>query len=290
MIIYRLLLFLASIIWGTSFIVIKETLHYIAAPELILTRFIIATSILLILSYKHISRINHVFTKDSIILGVILSIAYIASTVGVGMTSASNATFLASLTIIFVPLLERLWFRHKLHKNTIAASIIVLVGVLLLTETVTLQINLGDILLILTALVMSFQFSITENVSKHMEIRPLLLGEFIIVTLVSGLFSLMDGAINLPSSPQALLPLLYLGIFPTLVTYMIITSAEKYIEDTEVAIILSFQGIFALVATVLLGLEVPSTMKLTGVLIMSIGFIVAEYHKRPRPASKVRQH
>ena len=99
----------ASAIWGTTFFIVKDTINYIDPVTLCAYRFFLAALILLpiILKTKKLPFSN---LKEGLILGVFLWFIYVAQTIGLVYTSASNAAFITGLFVVFIPIFSLIIF------------------------------------------------------------------------------------------------------------------------------------------------------------------------------------
>jgi drug/metabolite transporter (DMT)-like permease len=119
--------------------------------NLIALRFGIAFIIAGVVFYKRFIHIDFHTIKYGFLLGTILFTLVSAVTIGVKFTSISNAGFLFALSVVFVPLLLVIFFRKKTEKKVVFGVVISIRGIALLTLNNKLEINLGDLLVILGA-------------------------------------------------------------------------------------------------------------------------------------------
>jgi len=274
------LLFLVSFIWSTTFIIIKEVLVELSPANYLFSRFSLACIILFLIYWKDIKHFWQLFSRKGLILGAILSICYFAGAYGVEYTTASNATFIGSMFIIFVPLLEWLILKKKISRRVLMATIIAAIGILFLTGAVTLSFQLGDGLVLISALAMAFHILLTERFAKDIPTKTLMVSQMFVVTIIAGIVALFQGGIALPSTMETFYPILYLALFATVFAFEVITYAEKHVESTDTCLILSFQGIFAFVLAVMLHLEIPTPYKIIGVVLLTFANILAESKKK----------
>src|SRR5690348_16387619 len=96
------LLYVAAI-WGSTFIVVKDSLRNIDPIVMVGYRFLLAALFLLI--FLIIKK--KVFWKNlipGIVLGILLWLIYIPQTVGLLYTTAANSVFITGLFVAFVPI------------------------------------------------------------------------------------------------------------------------------------------------------------------------------------------
>lgn len=273
---WLLALLVVSLIWGTSFLVIKHILEDITPFSYLSLRFGIAFFIMLCLHWRKIEHPKMLFSWEGIISGLLLSGVYILSSIGVEYTSASNATFITNLFMIFTPLFEVIWFKHRLDKKYMYACILGVLGFLFISGLSDFTFNIGDGLILIAAAFLAIHLLCTEQFTKKQSADKLVLSEAGVVFVISSLFGMFTGTLTLPSSLDLYLPIIYLAVFSTIIAFEVIAKAEKYIESTQTAIIISLQGVWALLFALSLHLEELTTHKMIGVIIMTAAIVIAE--------------
>ncbi|GAE34008.1 permease of the drug/metabolite transporter [Halalkalibacter akibai JCM 9157] len=201
-------------------------------------------------------------------------------TFGVKSTSASNAGFLVSLAVIFVPILSAVFLKEKLNTRVLFGICLAFLGIGLLTVNTQLQINTGDALCILGALFYAIYILVTGTLTKHVD--SLSLG--IVQLGFAGFFGLVSSIVStetttLPNSEASWIAILSLGIFCSAIGFTVQTISQKYTTPTNTGLIFSLEPVVAVVfAFVLLGETMTAqgylgaTILLAGVLVSKIDF------------------
>ena len=118
----ELLMVSVSFVWGSSYLLMKIGLGSIAPFNLIALRFGIAflfMTLIFLPKYRLAKRSDMV---KGILMGILLFLTFSGMVYGVNRTTASAAGFLASTTVIFIPILESL-IRKKLPHRLVLFSI-----------------------------------------------------------------------------------------------------------------------------------------------------------------------
>ena len=100
---YNIYMFIATIFFGMTYVLTKICLNYSTEFHIISFRFSIAFIISLIFLHKKIFPIKRREFFYSLLLGGLLFLIFITMTIGVKYTTATNASFLVSLSVIFIP-------------------------------------------------------------------------------------------------------------------------------------------------------------------------------------------
>ena len=242
---YNIYMVIATIFFGMTYVLTKICLNYSTELHIISFRFLIAFVISLIFLQKKIFPIKIKEILYSLILSVLLFMVFITMTIGVKYTTATNASFLISLSIIFIPFFSWIFNKEKPKKSIFIVLIIALIGIMLLTLDKNLEFHIGDILCLICSLVFSFHVLITERFVKNN--NPITLGvlQFGGVALLSFLVQYPIEKFTLPKNEKFWISLMILSVFCTALAYIIQTVSQKKLSSTLIGLILSLEPIFS---------------------------------------------
>ena len=242
---YNIYMFIATIFFGMTYVLTKICLNYSTEFHIISFRFLIAFIVSLIFLYKNIFPIKIKEFIYSLILSIILFLVFITMTIGVKYTTATNASFLISLSVIFIPFFSWIFNKEKPKKNIFIVLIIALIGIMLLTLDKNLELHIGDILCLICSLLFSFHIIITERFVRNN--NPITLGvlQFGGVAILSFLVQYPIEKFSLPKNENFWISLLILSVFCTALAYIIQTVSQKKLSSTLIGLILSLEPIFS---------------------------------------------
>ena len=242
---YNIYMFIATIFFGMTYVLTKICLNYSTEFHIISLRFLIAFIVSLIFLQKKIFPIKIKEFIYSLILSIILFLVFITMTIGVKYTTATNASFLISLSVIFIPFFSWIFNKEKPKKNIFVVLIIALIGIMLLTLDKNLELHIGDILCLICSLLFSFHIIITERFVRNN--NPVTLGvlQFGGVAILSFLVQYPIEKFSLPKNENFWISLLILSVFCTALAYIIQTVSQKKLSSTLVGFILSLEPIFS---------------------------------------------
>jgi len=279
-------LFYAAAIWGSTFYIVKAALDEIDPVILVGYRFLLAGLILLIfLKLKRRPVLSGL--RQSSLLAIFLFLLYIPQTIGLRYTTASNSGFITGLFVAFVPIFLLTIFKTRPSRTDVIASIVSLGGLWILTGGMH-DINLGDILTLITAMTYALHLLYSDKYMK-IGIDPYIIScqQFIIV----GLLSLLTGLLfNLPfgvESSAALRTVIFLALFPTLSAFVIQMVAQKIITPVRVSLIFALEPVFAALFAWTLGGEEIVAYRAAGGLLIFIALVISALPpaRRARDAS-----
>lgn len=242
---YNICMFIATIFFGMTYVLTKICLNYSTELHIISFRFLIAFVISLIFLQRKIFPLKIKEILYSLILSVLLFMVFITMTIGVKYTTATNASFLISLSVIFIPFFSWIFNKEKPKKSIFIVLIIALIGIMLLTLDKNLEFHIGDILCLICSLLFSFHVLITERFVKNN--NPITLGvlQFGGVALLSFLVQYPIEKFTLPKNEKFWISLMTLSVFCTALAYIIQTVSQKKLSSTLIGLILSLEPIFS---------------------------------------------
>lgn len=242
---YNIYMFIATIFFGMTYVLTKICLNYSTEFHIISFRFLIAFIVSLIFLQKKIFPVKRTEFLYSLLLGALLFLVFIAMTVGVKYTTATNASFLISLSVIFIPFFSWIFNKEKPKKRIFVVLIIAFIGIMLLTLDQNLEFHIGDILCLICATLFTFYIIMTERIVKNNNPTALGVLQFGWVSLFSFLIQYPIENFVIPKNKIFWLSMLILGVFCTAFGYIAQTIAQKKLPSTMVGFILSLEPVFA---------------------------------------------
>lgn len=269
-----LVLFAVAVVWGTSYGVTKSALAFYPVLGFLAIRFV-ATFLILLPVWKNIgaSQIRDT-VQVGFPLGLVLLSIFACETFGVGLTSASNAAFLISMCVVFTPFVEWIVLRVRPSSASFLATVVSVLGVLLLTSGIKLSFNLGDALLLLAALLRACLVTLTKKRTSGKQINSLALTA--VQSGVVGIGCLFLSYLT-SSGPMPPLPTqnafwfatIYLVFFCTIFAFFAQNYAVRQTSPTRVHLLMGVEPVFgALFATFWLGEQLTPLAWLGGVMII----------------------
>src|SRR5262249_4982550 len=98
--------------WGTTFLVVNRVLVTTSPGVFLILRFIIATCIGGAVWLARRDRVTPGLWRDGLRLGVAMFAGFAFQSEALGLTTPARSAFLTGMSVLFVPLLERLVYRR----------------------------------------------------------------------------------------------------------------------------------------------------------------------------------
>jgi drug/metabolite transporter (DMT)-like permease len=281
-----LALLLVAMVWGTTFVMVKDALSSVDANALIAYRFAIAAALLgalLLLKRKNIFA----DWKNGLLIGFVLWLSYITQTIGLKHTSASNSAFITALYVILTPFISYLLFKKIPGKRKILAALVSVTGLWILTGGVN-GMNYGDLITLGAAVTAAAYIILVGKLDSKTDAMVSCFQQFTAVTLLSALAAFFTSPTGfMVSSQSAWNSVIFLALFPSLLAYLLQVWAQKKADETKTALILSLEAVFAAFFAWGFGGEIFSMKKAIGGGIMLIGTVLSEIELKEENKQKI---
>ncbi|MDF2680146.1 MAG: EamA family transporter [Brevibacillus sp.] len=274
-----LAMLLVTLFWGSSYLFMQMGLTDLETFNLIGIRFGIAFIIAALFFHKRILRINRKTLLHAFILGAILFCVFATVTEGVKTTTASQAGFLVSLTVIFVPLLSIL-LKNIPETRVFFGAGLAVIGIGLLTLTDHFQISQGDAWCIGTALFYAIHIIVTGKLAPQSDAIQLGVYQLGFAALFGLIFSVFTEAPRFPHTPKAWLAVLVLSILCSAIGFVVQTVAQQHTTPTHTGLIFSLEPVFAAIFAFMLNGETLTVRGYIGAALVLLSVLIAEIDLR----------
>lgn len=246
--------FLIQIVWGSYFLIAKNLQTEINVYFLHFLRFSLLSLILFPFALKFLKDKKLII--NGVIGGFLLAGSNYLLNIGLNISSAVNAAFLIGLTTIFITIAEMLFFKAKMERNRILATVLAIVGMWFITGGVK-GLDLGDTVLISGSLVGAFHvIFLDKTLDGKSKIFPNLFWQMFVCALVGLVMNFFYGSFALPTLSTTLIgEFLYLALISMGLGMVIQMWTQKRVNPVVVGIIGLFQSIFGAVIAWTIGHE-----------------------------------
>lgn len=277
---------LASLFWGSSFVVNKIGLAYVDAYTFAFLRFLVAAVTILAITIPLRKLQWGIFRNRLVwVVGGLNAGGFLLQYLGLTYTTASKAALLINASFILVPIISRAVFRENFPTTKKVAIALGLLGALLLTTEGDLSIVLegtllGDLLILLAGGVWAFfMIGNKQVVNQHSEVLPLTSAMMTLTAVFLFPFSIFLGTTPVVTIIwEGWLAILFTGVFCSLLAFFLWSTGLKGLNITDSAIILLLEIIWAVILAFLFLGEVFSLIAATGglILLTSIFFVAKD--------------
>jgi len=279
-----LLILLAIIFWGTSFVATKTVLNEIKPVTIIILRLILASILLTIiaLSTKRKFSINFKSHSWIFILALVAVFHLWIQVTGLQYTTAANTGWIIGTAPIFMAILGFVFYKEKITLLQFLGILVAVAGLLLLIgkgdiTNIGLIENQGDLLVLGSAFTWGVYSMVNKKISLSYSPLMTILYLFLMMAVIIIPFNLNTETINsvINLSPISWMWILFLGIFCSGIAYVIWAQALRDMESAKVGAFLYFEPLVTVIAAwFFLKEEVTLLMIFSGLLITAGVFIV----------------
>ncbi len=271
-----LMLILVTMIWGSTFIIVKDAVSVIPAPSFLMFRFSVASLTFILFFGRTILRAD----KNTIYLAFIVSIftffGYILQTAGLQYTTASKSGFITGFNVVLTPVLEAIFMKSKPKPMSLLGIIPAMAGLFLLTTGITLSFNFGDFLTLLCAICMAAQVVSISKYGQMVEPLPFAIFQVFFVTLFSAVTAFIMDKPTIPTSPRIIAELVVTGIVATAFTFVLQNKYQLMTSPTHAAVIYIGEPAFSAFYAWLFLDEQIGPRGIAGGILIIIGMLVSE--------------
>lgn len=273
-----LMLFSASIIWGSSFVVMKNTVDFFTPGTLLFVRFTLASLFLTIMFFKQIK----IYPKNKIFGGIITGfcvfIAYYVQTIGLSYTTPGKNAFLTAIYCAIVPFLIWIFYKKRPDFYHFIAAFMCIAGIGLISLDDTLTINIGDLLTICGGFLYAIHILLIKKYSLEVDGGAFsaiqFYGAAILALIVSLIFE--DLTIITMIKPKIFFQIFYLAFFATSLCMVFQTKGQQTTSECNASLILSLESVFGVLFSVIFYGEVLTLKIFIGFVLIFIAIVTSE--------------
>ncbi|MDL2254611.1 DMT family transporter [Ruminococcaceae bacterium OttesenSCG-928-I18] len=281
------LLILVNVAMGSSFILMKLGLGGVSTFALITLRFSIAFLLLWLLFSKRLRKVK----KQTLLYGAILGFTqfwiftfYLS---GIKSTSASSAGFLASTTVVCVPILQAI-LQRKFPRTPVLLSVgLTMLGVGLITIRDSFTIESGSVLCMLGAMAYAVHITVANrliNSDNSLQLGVYQLG-------FAGFYGLVAMLIfeqpALPSTPTAWFAILAMAVICSAFGNALQPTLLRYVPVERVGVFVALEPLSSALFGFVFLHEVLEPKAYVGAAIILAGILISGWKPRQHAPAKV---
>jgi drug/metabolite transporter (DMT)-like permease len=269
----------ATILWGFGFVAVKDALDTVPPIYMLAFRFTVASIGLCLVFFNRLKNITQIILWRSFVLSLFLFAAYAFQTIGCVYTTAGKNAFLTTTYVILTPILT--WFITKRAPgiHVLAAAVIAIVGIALLSLQDDLSINIGDVLTLICGFWYAAHIVFIARWTQTSDPILLTVLQIVFTAALSWLFApIYDGAFPVVAvtTLRPVVWILYLAIFSTMIAFLLQNVCQKYTAPSTAALLLSMESVFGALASVIFLGEIMTLRMVFGCALLFIAIVFSE--------------
>lgn len=269
-------LLLATLIWGTSFVIIKDAVNLISPNYLMALRFTGACVLLSVIFYKRMQNVTLQMLWQGAVIGVFLYLAYYWQTLGIMYTTPGKNAFLTAFYCVLVPFLAWASKGSRPDRWNIIAAIMCITGIGLISLKSDFTMGKGDFYTLIGGFFFACHMvAISKFVGEKDPIAMTVL-QFAAAGVCFWITSFITEGAPRAVSPDVLLSVVYLCLFCTAAALLLQNFGQKHTAPSAAALILSLESVFGTLFSALLGREDLTLRMVCGFITIFLSIVVSE--------------
>jgi drug/metabolite transporter (DMT)-like permease len=280
---------LCTLIWGATFVLVKDALADISVVVYIAARFALSAALMAIIFWRSVRRLNMKTVWAGAQIGICMFGGYMFQTAGLKYTTPAKAAFITGMCVVIVPLLLAALGRRRITAWIWAGAAAALAGLYFLTVPPSGLggLNRGDPIVFGCAVMFALHIIfIGRYVGEH-SVGALAFLQ-VATTAVLSMFVLPLAMFAGWEKPRlvwtttVIVAVLVTSIGSTVIGFSLQTWAQQHTSPSHTAILVSLEPVFAAITSWLLATEHFGARTLVGAALILAGILFAEL-KGPAP-------
>src|SRR6202451_1209678 len=249
---------LCSLLWGATFVVVKNSLAYSSVFVFLSARFTLAA--FLMAAFR--PRVLPTLKREEVLAGAALVFfmcaGYAFQTAGLRYTTPAKSGFVTGSSVVLVPLLLGVFWRKHLARWAYAGAFCAVVGLYFLTVPVEglARLNRGDILTFAAAALYAVHIILVGDYTQrhsHGALSVLQVAACAVLAWVTTGFLATTGwePARFDASRELFLGIAICAVFATAAAFSMQLWAQQYTTPSHAAIIFTLEPVFAVITSYL---------------------------------------
>lgn len=273
------LLLIVTLVWGLSFVILKDGTEAVAPLTFNALRFWIAIASVLPFAWRPLRQLPPRLWLAGAAAGLALFAGMALQILGLQLVSPATSAFITGLSVVLVPLGAAVVLRQPPGTGAIFGVIAATIGLALLSLKGSLMPGPGELLTLACAASFAAHILLIGRFTRDVHPIAFLTVQLLVTAVLSTL------GVFLFEQPAGLLPgllpvaarwaLLAMGLSASF-TYLLQIAAQRYTTPTETALIFLMEPVFAALFAFLFHGERLGSRGLAGAGLILLGMVLAE--------------
>lgn len=283
----HILLIAVTLVWGTTFPLVKAALRDVSPLLFNLLRMAFASALLVAANWTALKGLTRAQVKLCALAGVVLALGYELQTVGLTRTTPSKSAFLTGLVVVLVPLLStlpgvRARDTPRPHAVAFAGALLAFFGIVLLTgepgagAALLSGMRLGEWLTLGCAVAFAFHLLVLARAATVVSARALGTLQILFSTLTMLALLPLQPHLKLHWTATVLAALAVTAVLATAAAFTIQSWAQQHLPASHTALIFTLEPVFAWLTSLIFLGERLGPRALTGAGLILGGILLAE--------------
>jgi drug/metabolite transporter (DMT)-like permease len=237
------LLVLVTMIWGSTFLIVQQTIRLTDPFTFLAMRFGIGALVLAVVFHKRLARITRAEIVTGSIIGLFLFGVYALQTTGLQYITSSKAGFITGLYVPLVAILAVPLLRQKPTLSSLLGVMLSVAGLILISVNNAFQFTfgLGEFLVMGCAVACALHVICISKFAPRVDAMNLALVQITLTALLSLI------AMPIAREPFVLPPLpvwgsaLFMGVAATAFALAVMNRVQQFVSSTQATLIYALE-------------------------------------------------
>ncbi|MEO0234596.1 MAG: DMT family transporter [candidate division WOR-3 bacterium] len=271
-----LMLLFTTLMWGLTFVTVKDGTKYSSFSVFIFVRFFVSSILIFPFTIKKLKSLSSKNIFDGFVLGVFVFLGFLLQTAGLKYTTPSRSAFITGLSVIIVPFLSFFFFKKKVSLTIFFALLLSVTGLLFMfNPSFSTGINRGDVYTFFCAFVFAFVIIFVQIFNKRNDSFLLVFIQFLTVSFFSLIFIFLDD-FYISFNKNFFVGMFYTSVFATFLALLIQNRFQKDTDEIRAGIIYTLEPVFASIFSYFIFKEHFTIGFLIGSFLIFSGFLISK--------------
>jgi drug/metabolite transporter (DMT)-like permease len=237
----------ATAVWGSTFVVTKQSLAQIAPATFLAWRFAIAAAVLVAIRPAKVRELSSRERRRGLGLGLLLGSGFLLQTIGLQSTASGVSGFLTGTAVILTPVAAAVFYSERVGPAGWAAVGVAAVGVVLVAGGGALTPTPGALLTLAGAVCFTGHITGLSQWATKDNAYGITALSVSVAAVACGATALFAGDLTLPPTGLAWGAVIYLALAATCLGLVVQASAQSTLTAAAAAVVMTMEPLFAAV-------------------------------------------
>jgi drug/metabolite transporter (DMT)-like permease len=270
-------------IWGLTFVMVQDAIAELQPLAFLAYRFIPAAAIVAAVFWRPLRRLPPEGWRAGLLMGAFLTAGYVAQTLGLEHTSASNAGFITGLFVVLTPLFGAMLFGIRPPRAAWLAAGVSALGLVMLSGASGDFRLAGDGVVFLCACAFALHILATARAVERFDVGALVAIQFGACGVFCLIAAAIGGDLDAPRGATVWNALIVTSLLASALGFLVQSYAQRHAPPARTALILAAEPAFAGLFGYLLQDERLSALAWAGAFLILAAIVLVDVVPRLRP-------
>jgi len=274
---------ICSLLWGVTFVVVRNALEHISVFLFLAVRFSLAALLMALFRPTGLRNVKRDELYAGAALGLFMFGGYAFQTAGLQYTTPAKSGFVTGSSVVLVPLLLAIFWKRRLTTWIYLGTLAAVAGLFLLTVPAEglSRLNHGDLLTLGAAGLYAVHIILVGDYTRRHSVAALSVLQVAACAVLAWMATASASATawqpaRFDAGWQLAAAILVCALFATAIAFSVQLWAQQYTSPSHAAIIFTLEPVFAVITSYLVIGERLNGRSMLGAVLVLAGILIAE--------------